>query len=54
MEYLRVDRLCPLITSADGSRVLMWYVDAPWGAKKASPIPSCEGGASGIIFVLIS
>ena len=28
MEYLRVDRLCPLIMSADGSGVLMWYVDA--------------------------
>ena len=28
MEYLRVDRLCPLILSADGSGVLMWYVDA--------------------------
>jgi hypothetical protein len=28
MEYLRVDRLRPLIMSADGSRVLMWYVDA--------------------------
>jgi hypothetical protein len=28
MEYLRVDRLRPLILSADGSRVLMWYVDA--------------------------
>ena len=28
MEYLRVDRLCSLIMSADGSRVLMWYVDA--------------------------
>ena len=27
MEYLRVDRLCPLILSADGSGVLMWYVD---------------------------
>ena len=28
MEYLRVDRLSPLILSADGSGVLMWYVDA--------------------------
>ena len=28
MEYLRVNRLCPLILSADGSRVLMWYVNA--------------------------
>ncbi len=28
MEYLRVNRLCPLILSADGSGVLMWYVDA--------------------------
>ena len=28
MEYLRVDSLRPLIMSADGSRVLMWYVDA--------------------------
>ncbi len=28
MEYLRVDRLYPLILSANGSVVLMWYVDA--------------------------
>ncbi len=28
MEYLRVDRLRPLILSADGSGVLMWYVNA--------------------------
>ena len=28
MEYLRVDRLRPLIMSANGSGVLMWYVDA--------------------------
>jgi hypothetical protein len=28
MEYLRVDRLCPLILSTDGSGVLMWYVNA--------------------------
>ncbi len=27
MEYLRVDRLCPLIQSANGSGVLMWYVN---------------------------
>jgi Reverse transcriptase (RNA-dependent DNA polymerase) len=28
VEYLRVDRLRPLILSADSSGVLMWYVDA--------------------------
>ncbi len=28
MEYLRVDRLHPLILSANGNGVLMWYVDA--------------------------
>jgi hypothetical protein len=28
MEYLRVERLRPLVLSADGSGVLMWYVDA--------------------------
>jgi hypothetical protein len=28
MEYLRVDKLHPLILSANGSRVLMWYDDA--------------------------
>ncbi len=28
MEYLRVDRLRPLILSADGSGVFMWYVNA--------------------------
>jgi hypothetical protein len=28
MEYLRVDRLRPLILSASGSGVLMWYVNA--------------------------
>ncbi len=30
MEYLRVDRLHPLILSTNGSVVLMWYVDAPF------------------------
>ncbi len=28
IKYLRVDRLCPLILCANGSGVLMWYVDA--------------------------
>jgi hypothetical protein len=28
MEYLRVDRLPPLIMSTDGSGVLMWYLNA--------------------------
>jgi hypothetical protein len=28
MEYPRVNKLCPLIMSADGSRILMWYVNA--------------------------
>jgi hypothetical protein len=28
MAYLRVDRLYPLILSANGSGVLMWYADA--------------------------
>ena len=28
MEYLRVNRLRPLILTANSSRVLMWYVDA--------------------------
>ena len=28
MEYLRVNRLRPLILSTNGSRVLMWYVNA--------------------------
>jgi hypothetical protein len=28
MEYLRVDRLCPLILSTSGSGVFMWYVNA--------------------------
>ena len=28
MEYLRVNRLRPLIMSADGCGILMWYVDA--------------------------
>jgi hypothetical protein len=28
MEYQGVDRLCPLILSANGSGVLMWYVNA--------------------------
>jgi hypothetical protein len=28
MEYLRVNRLCSLVMIADGSGVLMWYVDA--------------------------
>jgi hypothetical protein len=28
MEYLRINRLCPLILSTDASGVLMWYVNA--------------------------
>ncbi len=28
MEYLKVHRLCPLILSANGSGVLIWYVNA--------------------------
>ena len=28
MEYLRVERLCPLILSTNGSGLLMWYVNA--------------------------
>jgi hypothetical protein len=27
IKYLRVNRVCPLILSADESRVLMWYID---------------------------
>jgi hypothetical protein len=33
MEYLRVDKLHPLILSANGSGVLMWYVDASFAVK---------------------
>jgi hypothetical protein len=33
IEYLRVDRLRPLILSADGIGVLMWYVDASFAVR---------------------
>jgi hypothetical protein len=42
MEYLRVDRLCPLIFSADGSGVLMWYVNASFAVH--SNMRSHTGG----------
>ena len=41
MEYLRVDRLHPLILSADGSGVLMWYVDASFAVH---PNMRCHTG----------
>jgi hypothetical protein len=34
MEYLRVDILCLLILSANGSGVLMWYVDASFAVHR--------------------
>ncbi len=33
MEYLREDRLCPLVLSAKGSEVLMWYVDVSFAVQ---------------------
>ncbi len=41
MEYLRVDRLHPLILSTDGSGVLMWYVDASFAVH---PNMRCHTG----------
>jgi hypothetical protein len=42
MEYLRVNRLRPLILSADGRGVLMWYVDASFAGH--SNMRSHTGG----------
>jgi hypothetical protein len=53
MEYLRVDSLRPLILSADGSGVLMWYVDAEFAVHPN--MRSHTGGVftMGEVFLLI-
>jgi len=54
MEYLRVDRLCPLILSADGSGVLMWYVDASFAVHPNMCSHTCGGLTMGRGFPIVS
>ena len=52
LEYLRVNRLCPLILSADGSGVLMWYVNASFAVHPN--MCSHTGGGLGRGFPIVS
>ncbi len=52
MEYLRVDRLCPLILSTDGSGVLMWYVNASFAVHLIICSPTGGGLTMGRNFLL--
>ncbi len=54
MEYLRVDRLHPLILSADGSRVLMWYVDASFAVHPNMRSHTSGGLTMGRGFPIVS
>jgi hypothetical protein len=47
-------QLCAIFLTLAARLAARTYDAEPWGTRKASPIPSCEGGASGIIFLLIS
>ncbi len=54
MEYLRVDRLRPLILSANGSGVLMWYVDASFAVHLNMPSHTGGGLTMGRGFPIVS
>jgi hypothetical protein len=54
MEYLRVDRLRPLILSADGSGVLMWYVDVSFAVHPNMRSHTGGGLTMGRGFLLIA
>ncbi len=54
MEYLRVDRLRPLILSANGSGVLMWYVDASFAVHPNMRSHTCGGLTMGRGFPIVS
>jgi hypothetical protein len=51
MEYLRVDRLCPLILY--GSGVLMWYVDASFAVHPNIRSHNCGGLTVGKEFPIV-
>jgi hypothetical protein len=54
MEYLRVNRLHPLILSANGSGVLMWYVDASFAVHPNMRSHTGGGLTMGRGFLIIS
>jgi len=54
MEYLRAERLRPLILSADGSGVLMWYVDASFAVHPNMRSHTGGGLTMGRGFPLVS
>ena len=54
MKYLRVDRLRPLILSADGSGVLMWYADASFAVHPNICIHTGGGLTMGRGFPIVS
>jgi hypothetical protein len=54
MEYLQVDRLCPLILSAYGSGVLMRYVDASFAVHPNMRSHTGGGLTMGTGFLIVS
>ncbi len=54
MEYLRVDRLCPLILSADGSVVLILYVNASFAVHPNMRSHTSRGLTMGRGFTIVS
>ena len=54
MDYMSVDRLCPLILSADGSRVLMWYVNASFAVHPNMCSHTGGGLTMGRGFLIVS
>jgi hypothetical protein len=54
MEYLRLDRLRPLILSADGSGVLMQYVDASFAVHSNMRSHTGGGLTMGKVFPIVS
>jgi hypothetical protein len=54
MEYLRADRLRPLIMSADGSGVLMWSVNASFAVHPNMHSHTCGGLTMGRVFPIVS
>jgi hypothetical protein len=54
MEYLRVDGLCPLILSTNGSEVLMWYVNASFAVQPNMRSHTGRGLTMGRGFLIVS
>jgi hypothetical protein len=54
MEYLRVDRLCPLILRINFSGVLMWYVNASFAVHPNMRSHTGRGSTMGRGFPIVS